>query len=257
MAGRPFDSFGQQDLNLGLVSLCEDSLRRRQIQNLTETYLTLSLGAICSHVGMDAAAEKDLKEVETEIGEMVSSLEGSIFRQFALLPAPRRIDGPQFRVLTILCTSSQISNRQIYATLTAPAEPSSSSARAETIVTFSDDPESYLSHETVARVTRAIENAQQLEKKWGYEADRLEASREFVQKVRVLSPASSLRRGLKLTLVYTGVSGLVYSGYWTCERSRRRCRRRWGFRRLPRDGGRAARFPGRHRLRLVLSPRWW
>jgi hypothetical protein len=36
------------------------ALRRRQIQNLTETYLTLSLGAICSHVGMDAAAEKDL-----------------------------------------------------------------------------------------------------------------------------------------------------------------------------------------------------
>lgn len=62
----------RQDLNVGLVSLCEDSLRRRQIQNLTETYITLTLGAVCSHVGLDAAAEKDLKEVETEIGEMVS-----------------------------------------------------------------------------------------------------------------------------------------------------------------------------------------
>ncbi|GAA5973923.1 hypothetical protein JCM8115_007107 [Rhodotorula mucilaginosa] len=150
-----------RDLNLGLVSLCEDSLRRRQIQNLTETYLTLSLGAICSHVGMDAAAEKDLKEVETEIGEMIS-------------------------------------NRQIYATLTPPAEPSSSSARAETTVTFSDDPESYLSHETVARVTRAIESAQQLEKKWGHEANKLEASREFVQKAwstAATGPASGVGGG--------------------------------------------------------------
>ncbi|GAA5883758.1 hypothetical protein JCM3774_000581 [Rhodotorula dairenensis] len=131
-----------RDLNVGLVSLCEDSLRRRQIQNLTETYITLSLGAVCSHVGMDAAAEKDLKEVETEIGEMISS-------------------------------------RQIYATLTPPE---ASSSRGETVVTFSDDPEPYLSHETVARVTRAIENAQRLEKKWSHEAQRLEASREFVQK---------------------------------------------------------------------------
>ncbi|KWU41024.1 hypothetical protein RHOSPDRAFT_37441 [Rhodotorula sp. JG-1b] len=163
-----------RDLNLGLVSLCEDSLRRRQIQNLTETYLTLSLGAICSHVGMDAAAEKDLKEVETEIGEMIS-------------------------------------NRQIYATLTAPAAPSSSSARAETIVTFSDDPESYLSHETVARVTRAIENAQQLEKKWGYEADKLEASREFVQKAwstAATGPASGVGGGAGAAAGSAGFPGM-------------------------------------------------
>jgi COP9 signalosome complex subunit 3 len=181
----------QQDLNLGLVSLCEDSLRRRQIQNLTETYLTLSLGAICSHVGMDAAAEKDLKEVETEIGEMVSPLAPGALSS-ASSPCCRRLGGSSpcttAYSLTVLLPSSQVSNRQIYATLTPPAEPSSSSsssARAETIVTFSDDPESYLSHETVARVTRAIENAQQLEKKWGHEANKLEASREFVQKVRV------------------------------------------------------------------------
>lgn len=127
----------------------------------------------------------------------------------------------------MLCTSSQISNRQIYATLTPPAEPTSS-ARAETIVTFSDDPESYLSHETVARVTRAIENAQQLEKRWGYEADKLEASREFVQKVRVSIAFSLYLSLLSLTLFNTGCPGLVHCGYWTCERSRRRCRRRWG-----------------------------
>ncbi|GAA5984473.1 hypothetical protein JCM10908_003364 [Rhodotorula pacifica] len=136
------DTFAR-DLNVGLVALCEDSLRRRQIQNLTETYITLSLGGICSQVGMDAAAEKDLKEVETEIGEMIST-------------------------------------KQLYATLSPPEGTNSS--RSEMIVTFSDDPESYLSHETVARVTQAIENAQRLEKKWSYEAKKLEASKEFVQK---------------------------------------------------------------------------
>ena len=103
--------------------------------------------------------------------------------------------------LIILCTSLQISNRQIYATLTPPVKPpssSSSSSRAETIVTFSDEPESYLSHETVAHVTRAIENAQQLEKKWGYEANKLEASREFVQKVRVsIGPLLSFRNSVE------------------------------------------------------------
>lgn len=65
-----------------------------------------------------------------------------------------------------------------------PSAGPGSSLRGERVVTFSDDPEPYLSHETVARVTRAIENAQMLEKKWSLEAKRLEASKEFVQKVR-------------------------------------------------------------------------
>lgn len=61
-----------QDHNLGLVLLVESSLRRRQILNLTETYITLSLGDIAAHVGADPSSEDELKAVEDEIKGMVS-----------------------------------------------------------------------------------------------------------------------------------------------------------------------------------------
>lgn len=83
----------------------------------------------------------------------------------------------------MLCELPQIATRQIFATVTPPTA-GSTAPRAATVVTFSDDPEPYLSHEVVARVTAAIEKAQRLEQKWHGEANKLEASKEFVQKVR-------------------------------------------------------------------------
>ncbi|POY74772.1 hypothetical protein BMF94_2248 [Rhodotorula taiwanensis] len=159
------DAFSR-DLNWGLATLCAESLRRRQIMSLTETFVTLTLGQVCSHVGMPEASDANLKEVEEEIVEMIA-------------------------------------RRQIYATLTPP-EPATS--RAATIVTFSDDPEPYLSHETVSRVTTAIKNAQELEKRWHGEANRLEASKEFVQKAwstAAAGPAGALG----------GAGGAGYSGF--------------------------------------------
>ncbi|GAA5995311.1 uncharacterized protein JCM10292_005095 [Rhodotorula paludigena] len=136
----------EKDHNLGLVLLVESSLRRRQILNLTETYITLSLGDIAAHVGADPGSEEELKAVEDEIKGMVAA-------------------------------------RQLFATLSPPAASApSSAAHSSTIVTFSDDPEPYLSPETVARVTRAIEQVQRLDRRWSDEAERIEESRDFVQK---------------------------------------------------------------------------
>ncbi|GAA5824703.1 hypothetical protein JCM11251_005308 [Rhodosporidiobolus azoricus] len=131
----------EKDLNFGLIVLCDESLRRRQIQNLTETYLTQSLGEITAAVGMDPADEKQVEAVEEEVRGMIAS-------------------------------------KQIFATLTPP----SNGSKAATTVTFMDDPEPYISHETVERVTRAIVEAQELERRWAEEGRKLGESREFVQK---------------------------------------------------------------------------
>ncbi|BGP51205.1 hypothetical protein JCM10450v2_007134 [Rhodotorula kratochvilovae] len=132
----------EKDHNSGLVFLVEQSLRRRQIQKLTETYITLSLGEIATYVGHDAADEAQLKEVEREVREMIAT-------------------------------------KQIFATLSpSPSSP----PLAATTVSFTDDPEPYLTPETVVRVTRAIETAQALERRWAGEAERMEESKDFVQK---------------------------------------------------------------------------
>lgn len=86
---------------------------------------------------------------------------------------------------------AQIAARQIFATLSP--SPTSPSALAATTVSFTDDPEPFLSAETAQRVTRAIEGAQALERQWAAEADRIEESREFATKVRV---RGSLSRSL-------------------------------------------------------------
>ncbi|GAA5900163.1 hypothetical protein JCM6882_002631 [Rhodosporidiobolus microsporus] len=134
----------EADLNFGLIALCDESFRRRQIQNLTETYLTQSLGEITAAVGLDPADEKQVEIVEEEVRGMIAS-------------------------------------KQIFATLTPPPTGSGTS-KAHTTVTFSDDPEPYISHETVERVTRAIREAQELERRWAEEGRRLGESKEFVQK---------------------------------------------------------------------------
>ncbi|BGO95100.1 hypothetical protein NBRC10512_006384 [Rhodotorula toruloides] len=133
----------EKDYNSGLVAFCDESLRRRQIQNLTETYITLSLGQIASYVGLDATSERDLEIVKGEVEGMITS-------------------------------------KQIYAELSPSTDPSAS--LAATTVTFTDDPEPYLSHETVARVTQAIEKAQVLQQRWDREQQKVEASKEFVTK---------------------------------------------------------------------------
>ncbi|GAA5825812.1 hypothetical protein JCM3770_006345, partial [Rhodotorula araucariae] len=133
----------EKDLNSGLVFLVEQSLRRRQIQKLTETYITLSLGEIAAYVGHDPADEAQVTELEREVRDMIAT-------------------------------------KQIFATL-APSS-SAPALAAATTVAFIDDPEPFLSPETVARVTRAIESAQALERRWAAEAERIEESKEFVHK---------------------------------------------------------------------------
>ncbi|GAA5979632.1 hypothetical protein JCM11641_007895 [Rhodosporidiobolus odoratus] len=132
----------EKDLNTGLVHLCDASLRRRQIQHLTQTYITQSLGEITAQVGMDPNDEKALDAVETEIRGMIAT-------------------------------------KQIFATFTP--SPSSTS-RAQTTITFSDDPEPFISHETVERVTKAIQEAQELEERWAAEGRKMAEGKEFVQK---------------------------------------------------------------------------
>ncbi|GAA5867398.1 hypothetical protein JCM1840_002124 [Sporobolomyces johnsonii] len=137
-----------KDLNWGLISLCDTSLRRRLIQKLTDTWMTLSLGQLTAALGMDANDERQVEDVEREVRGMIAT-------------------------------------KEIFATLDAPSSSSSSSGPvplAATTVTFTDDPEPYLSHATVARVTAAIERAKLLERGWADEAERLEEGREFVQK---------------------------------------------------------------------------
>ncbi|GAA6059214.1 hypothetical protein JCM10212_006607 [Sporobolomyces blumeae] len=130
-----------KDNNMGLVSLCDASLRRRVIQRLTETWSTLSLGKLMSLLGIDGGDAARVHEVENEVRAMVAT-------------------------------------HQLHATLT-PRPPS----RLDTVIAFSDDPEPYLSHETVQRVTNAIEKAKQAERALATEGDKIEESKDFVQKV--------------------------------------------------------------------------
>ncbi|GAA5840470.1 hypothetical protein JCM3766R1_000296 [Sporobolomyces carnicolor] len=129
-----------RDHNLGLVTLVEQSLRRRVIQKLTQTWSALSLGHLTKLVGMDDKDDAQVAAVESEVLGMVQT-------------------------------------KDLFATI------SDSDPRASKIVTFSDDPEPYLSHETVKRVTAAIERAKKLEAGWSEEGDMMEESREFVLKM--------------------------------------------------------------------------
>lgn len=61
-----------QDHNLGLVTLVEQSLRRRVIQKLTQTWSTLSLGHLTKLVGMDDKDDAQVAAVESEVLGMVS-----------------------------------------------------------------------------------------------------------------------------------------------------------------------------------------
>ncbi|BGP19547.1 hypothetical protein JCM10213_000147 [Rhodosporidiobolus nylandii] len=132
----------EKDLNYGLVALCEHSLRQRQIQHLTQTYITQSLGEIAAHVGMDPSDEKQVEEVEEEVRGMIAT-------------------------------------KQIFGSLSPPTP---GQPKAATTVTFKDDPEPFVNAETVARVTKAIEEAQALERAWAEEGRRVAEGKEFVQK---------------------------------------------------------------------------
>ncbi|TNY22657.1 hypothetical protein DMC30DRAFT_431592 [Rhodotorula diobovata] len=160
------DAF-EKDHNAGLVYTVERSLRARQVMKLTETFITLSLGEIAAHVGVDPADEAGLREVERAVRDMIAA-------------------------------------RQIFATLSP--SPTSPSALAATTVSFTDDPEPFLSAETAQRVTRAIEGAQALERQWAAEADRIEESREFATKA--WSAAAAPLAGPASAAAGGGASGL-------------------------------------------------
>ncbi|GAA5900133.1 uncharacterized protein JCM6883_006098 [Sporobolomyces salmoneus] len=129
-----------RDHNLGLVTLVEQSLRRRIIQKLTQTWSTLPLGQLTKLLGMDEKDDAQVGMVEMEVMGMVQA--GDLF-----------------------------------------ATISDSDSRASKIVTFSDDPEPYLSHDTVKRVTEAIERAKKLDAVWSEEGERMEEGKEFVTKM--------------------------------------------------------------------------
>ncbi|GAA5843121.1 hypothetical protein JCM5353_007204 [Sporobolomyces roseus] len=132
-----------RDHNLGLVSLVDESLRRRIIQKLTMTWSTLSLGQLTNLLGMDGSNDGQVDEVEREVMGMVS-------------------------------------NGQLFATISTLGEGSKAQDK---IVKFEDDPEPYLSHETVQRVTKAIQKAKVLDHAWSQEGERMEEGKEFVTKM--------------------------------------------------------------------------
>ncbi|GAA5962861.1 hypothetical protein JCM3765_005896 [Sporobolomyces pararoseus] len=136
-----------RDHNMGLVSLVEQSLRRRIILKLTQTWSTLSLGQLTKLLGMDEKDEGQVEVVEREVLGMVQS-------------------------------------RELFATISeATNEGGVPGGRLSKTVTFSDDPEPYLSHETVERVTSAIERAKKLDQAWSEEGEKMEEGKEFVTKV--------------------------------------------------------------------------
>ena len=64
------------DRNLGLAKQAADALTRRSVVHLTETYLTLSLGAIASRVGLaDAAAAERLVVAMIGSGEIAAAID--------------------------------------------------------------------------------------------------------------------------------------------------------------------------------------
>ena len=64
------------DRNLGLAKQAADALTRRSVVRLTETYLTLSLGAIASRVGLaDAAAAERLVVAMIGSGEIAAAID--------------------------------------------------------------------------------------------------------------------------------------------------------------------------------------
>jgi hypothetical protein len=79
-----------QDFNIGLLALCDASLRRRIIQNVTETYITQSLGELTVAVGMDPGDERQVNEVEAEVRGMVRFLLQRLFLSLLLRDSDRR-----------------------------------------------------------------------------------------------------------------------------------------------------------------------
>lgn len=65
------DATSEQDLNTGLLVLCDQAYLKRSIQKLTETYMTLSVREIARHVGGKGEGVDELKEVERVLLEMV------------------------------------------------------------------------------------------------------------------------------------------------------------------------------------------
>ncbi|SCV69620.1 BQ2448_2640 [Microbotryum intermedium] len=61
----------EEDLNSGLVKRCLASLRRRQIEKLTETYMTMSMGDLCQALGLDRIVEHDLLDVRQQLSMMI------------------------------------------------------------------------------------------------------------------------------------------------------------------------------------------
>lgn len=152
-----------QDLNVGLLQLCAKAFRRRTIQKLTETYMTLSLPDIAKKVDLPVN-EAGLKEVQDEILSMVSEPAVSA----AASQAGTR-------------STTQMTDGEVHGSITQSGD---SGSLATVTVTFIDDPEPYNTHATVERVTRAINKAALLDQSLIARDLQLERSKDFVQKVR-------------------------------------------------------------------------
>lgn len=75
-----------KDNNWGLAGQCLRALQQQKIQDLTRTYITLSVSDIAEKVGFTGEDAKT--EVEKNILEMVSMKKMSLSR---LLPSPQKI----------------------------------------------------------------------------------------------------------------------------------------------------------------------
>ncbi|GAA5942099.1 uncharacterized protein JCM15063_002004 [Sporobolomyces koalae] len=79
---------------------------------------------------------------------------------------------------------TMVQNGQLFATI----EPAASTP-ADKVVRFQQDPQAYLDHATIQRVTLAIERTKQLQQGWDQEGETIESSKEFVSKVHQLMSA--------------------------------------------------------------------
>lgn len=149
-----------QDFNIGLLRQCDRAFRRRTIQRLTETYITLSLSDIAQAVDL-SLDEAGLRESEQELLRMVRR--------------PCRA----VRGHSLTLSALQITAGEVHGSIAHPA----GADWFGVTVTFTDDPEPFNSHATVARVTKAINFAATFDANMVERGRVIGFSRDFVQKV--------------------------------------------------------------------------
>lgn len=126
--GFGFSCFPPQDKNLGLVNQVVSSMYKRNIQRLTQTYLTLSLQDIANTVQL-----RNAQEAEMHVLQMASSVYyGDYWHHFIIWP---------------LIFKLQIQDGEIYATIN----------QKDGMVRFLEDPEQYKTCEMIEHIDSSIQ----------------------------------------------------------------------------------------------------